>query len=116
MARLKGFACSVAAGGLHGPNSPLTIETELLEPAVHGNAAAGRLDFTGGGFPHHAGAPARITKRFDQGFGAGAPRGLNPKERVAPSMSAFERLSPLIRWAAQSAEISSQSMPQTFSV
>src|SRR5580704_7898119 len=72
MARLKGFACSVAADGLNSPGSPLTIETELLEPAIHGNAAVGRLDFTGGGFPHHAGAPARITKRFDQGFGAGA--------------------------------------------
>jgi len=41
MARFKGFACSVAAGGLDGPSSPLTIETELLEPEIHGNAAAG---------------------------------------------------------------------------
>src|ERR1700730_6682161 len=68
MARLKGFACSVAANGLHGPSFPLRIVAELLELAIHENAAAGRLDFIGGGFPHHAKPPARSTKRIDQGF------------------------------------------------
>src|ERR1700732_2709428 len=100
MARLKGFAYSVAADGLHDPSFPLRIVAELLEPAIHENAAAGRLDFTGGGFPHHAGAAARITKRFDQGFGAGATPRLKsqgPRDAIDECLRKIEPLDSLGR-------------------
>ncbi len=114
MASLEGFAA--AADRVHPPNLPLGIEAQLLEFAVHDDAAAVLLNFARGSFPHHAGVAARITKRFDQGLGGIPPCGLTPKERRKPSLSALKRSSPLILCAAQSAEISSQSMPQTFSV
>ena len=41
---------------------------------------------------------------------------LSPSERFRPSITAPPRLSPLIRCAAQSAEISSHGIPHTFSV
>ena len=72
MAGLETFAGSIAADGIHRPNLPMRIEMQFLEFAVHDNAAAGLLNFSRGGFPHHAGAPARIAEGFDQGFGAGA--------------------------------------------
>lgn len=94
MASLEGFACSAAANRVRPPNLPLGIEAQLLEFAVHDDAAAVLLNFARGSFPHHAGAAARITKRFDQGLGGIPPCGLTPKERRKPSVSAWKHRAP----------------------
>ena len=45
-----------------------------------------------------------------------SPLRFDPRRRTGRSRPRLVRLSPLIRWAAQSAEISLVGMPQTFSV
>ena len=74
-----------------------------------------------GGVPHHAGALARIAEALDQRLDDVAALGARPSacaraSASARSMTARRRSRPLMRCAAQSAEISSQDMPHTFSV
>ena len=92
----------------------------LLQLAAHQHLAAALLDLARGRFPHHARALARILEALDQRLDD-RPAGLRlarcgSSAFFSAFITATPRSSPLMRCAAQSAEISSHDMPHTFSV
>ena len=99
-----------------------SFQASLSRARAHMDDAAALAHVTGGRVPHHAGALARIVEGLDQRLddrAVAARRALlafGTMERRSALAMALIRSRPLMRCAAQSAEISSHDMPHTFSV
>src|SRR5579885_2558295 len=95
MARLEDLLFTAAANCLCRPCLAFAIEGELVEAAVHENAAAKLFDFDRRGLPHHAGAPARIAERFDESLSPFSAPGSKPKRALATVKDRFRKIEAL---------------------
>ena len=114
LARGSGSARPVrVAGDERGDGRAVVLDPD--DPAVVVDRAAAAPDLVAGRLPHLAGAEPGVLEAVDQGLDDLA-LALAPARRRGRSSTAWIRLSPLIRCAAQSAVISLVGIPQTFSV
>lgn len=93
------------------------IVMEAHDGAVEVDRSPPGLNLVGCRLPHHPGSETGIAEGFDEGFdlsGTVAVIGWGAGRREA--RAAVVRDKPLMRCAAQSAAISVQGLPQTFSV
>ena len=102
--------------GRHGPQLRARIVTAVRDAAAHlAPCRRSAMNLRRARFPHHARPEPRIAERVDQRLDHLPPlRGFRFGKSAASTAVVSDR--PLIRCAAQSAEISLQLMPQTFSV